>query len=91
MKTEDISLNMLIYLIVKTIIEKSYQKIYDYNFIQDIYLIMQTYNKQTGKLLKDFFNYITYNHCHIMAMIYLDIFRSLNLQTYDKNVMILKL
>ena len=52
---------------------------------------MQTYNKQTGKLLKDFFNYITYNNCQIMAMIYLDIFRSLKLQTYDKNVMILKL
>ena len=40
MITKDIDLDMLIYLIVKTIVEKSYQKIYDYNFIQDIYLIM---------------------------------------------------
>lgn len=91
MITEDIDLDMLIYLIVKTIVEKSYQKIYDYNFIQDIYLIMQMYNKQTGKPLKDFFNYITYNHCHIMAMIYIDLFRSLGLQTYNRDEMILKL
>jgi hypothetical protein len=39
----------------------------------------------------DFFNYITYNHCHIMAMIYLELFESLGLKTYNSDEMILVL
>ena len=89
----NISLDMLIYLIVKIIIDKSYQKVYNYNFIQDIYLIMQLYYKHTNNnsKLMDFFNDLTYNHCHIMAIIHLDLFESLGLQIYNKNEMILEL
>jgi hypothetical protein len=89
MKTEDISLDSLIQMIVKIIVNKSYQKIYDYDFIQDIYLIIESYDKYT--VLMDFFNYITYNHCHIMAMIYLELFESLGLKTYNSDEMILVL
>ena len=89
MKIEDISLDSLIHMIVKIIVHKSYQKIYDYDFIQDIYLIIESYDKYT--VLMDFFNYITYNHCHIMAMIYLELFESLGLKTYNSDEMILVL
>lgn len=36
----------------------------------------------------DFFNYILYNHCHIMAMIYLELFEILELKIFSKNEMI---
>ena len=92
LKTEDYPLDYLIRFIVKNIVDQRRHLYMDkYDYLESISKLVKLYDTYNGELFKHFIAHASKECCFIIAQIYMDIYKSLQLKEYVCSEMYLNL